>query len=68
MALAMGERRKFRFAIFLQTFAMVMFLGAGIVRGLALGWDALSWVFVGAGLVSGLLVTFTVTLYQGSHD
>lgn len=64
----MGERRKFRFAIFLQGFALAMFLGAGIVRGLAIGWDALSWVFIGAGLMAGVLVAVTVTLYRTTAD
>ncbi|MFM1917535.1 MAG: hypothetical protein RJB01_1050 [Actinomycetota bacterium] len=63
-----SERRKFRFAIFLQSFALVMFLGAGFVRGLAIGWDALSWVFIGAGLMAGVLVAVTVTMYRNTLE
>lgn len=64
----MAERRKFRFAIFLQAFALVMFLGAGLVRGTSIGWDALSWVFIGAGLMAGVLVAVTVTLYRNTME
>jgi hypothetical protein len=61
-----GERRKLRFALFLQMFAAVMFIGAGLVRGFALGWDTFTWLFVGAGLIAAVFATFTLTLYRNS--
>lgn len=56
----MDERRRLRFSLFLQIFAIVMFLGAGLVRAFALGFDTLTLVLLGAGVISIVIATFTV--------
>ena len=56
----MDERRRLRFSLFLQIFAIVMFLGAGLVRAFALGFDTLTLILLGAGVISIVIATFTV--------
>ena len=41
-----------RFAVFLQSFAAVLLLGAGIVRIVAMGLDLWAFVFILLGLVA----------------
>lgn len=55
----MDERGRLRFSLFLQLFAVVMFLGAGFVRGFALGFDTLTWILLGAGSISALIAVLT---------
>lgn len=55
----MDERGRLRFSLFLQIFAIVMFMGAGLVRVFAVGFDTLTLVFLGAGLISAVLGAFT---------
>ena len=55
----MDERRRLRFSLFLQVFAIVMFLGSGLVRAFALGFDTLTLVLLGAGVISIVIATFT---------
>ena len=55
----MDDRGRLRFSLFLQIFAIVMFMGAGLVRGLAIGFDTLTLVLLGAGLLSAVLAFFT---------
>ena len=57
----MGDYSRLRFSLFLQLFAIVMFTGAGLVRGFALGFDVLSLLLLGAGLVAGAIAAFTYT-------
>ena len=38
---------------------VVMFLGAGLFRGFALGFDALAWILVGAGALSAVVAFLT---------
>lgn len=56
---AVDDRGRLRFSLFLQVFAIVMFLGAGLVRGFALGFDTLTLVLLGAGVISIVIATFT---------
>lgn len=52
-----AARRQLRFSLFLQGFAILMLGGAAVVRIGALGWDALSVVFlVGVGVVVGAFI------------
>ena len=44
--------RQLRFAVFLQSFAAVLLLGAGIVRIVAMGLDLWAFVFILLGLVA----------------
>ncbi len=44
--------RQLRFAIFLQSFAALLLLGAGIVRITAIGFDLWAFVFLLLGLVA----------------
>ena len=44
--------RQLRFAVFLQSFAAVLLLGAGIVRIVAIGLDLWAFVFILLGLVA----------------
>lgn len=62
----MDDRGRLRFSLFLQVFAIVMFTGAGLVRGFALGFDALSWVLIGAGAFSALIAFVTFNQYRDS--
>jgi aspartyl-tRNA synthetase len=55
----MDDRGRVRFSLFLQLFAIVMFLGAGLFRGFALGFDALAWILVGAGALSAVVAFLT---------
>lgn len=55
----MDDRGRLRFSLFLQVFAIVMFLGAGLVRAFALGFDTLTLVLLGAGVISIVIATFT---------
>ena len=55
----MDDRRRLRFSLFLQVFAIVMFLGAGLVRAFALGFDTVTLVLLGAGVISIVIATFT---------
>lgn len=55
----MDDRGRLRFSLFLQLFAIVMFLGAGLVRAFALGFDTLTLVLLGAGVISIVIATFT---------
>lgn len=61
----MDERGRLRFSLFLQIFAIVMFTGAGLVRGLAVGFDTLTLVFLGGGLISAAIATFTFVQLRG---
>ena len=53
------DRGRLRFSLFLQIFAIVMFLGAGLVRAFALGFDTLTLILLGAGVISIVIATFT---------
>ena len=55
----MDDRGRLRFSLFLQIFAVVMFMGAGLVRGFAIGFDTLTLVFLGAGAIAVVIATFT---------
>ncbi len=55
----MDDRGRLRFSLFLQIFAIVMFMGAGLVRGFAIGFDTLTLILLGAGLLSSVLAFFT---------
>lgn len=55
----MDERGRLRFSLFLQIFAIVMFIGAGLARGILVGFDTLTLVFLGAGLISVVIAAFT---------
>ena len=55
----MDDRGRLRFSLFLQIFAVVMFVGAGLVRGFAIGFDTLTLVFLGAGAIAAVIATFT---------
>jgi len=55
----MDDRGRLRFSLFLQIFAIVMFMGAGLVRGFAIGFDTLTLVLLGAGLFSVVIALFT---------
>lgn len=55
----MDETRRLRFSLFLQIFAIVMFTGAGLVRGFALGFDALTWILLGAAAISTVVAALT---------
>lgn len=55
----MDDRGRLRFSLFLQIFAVVMFMGAGLVRGFAIGFDTLTLVFLGAGAIAAVIATFT---------
>lgn len=55
----MDDRGRLRFSLFLQIFAVVMFTGAGLVRGFAIGFDTLTLVFLGAGAIAAVIATVT---------
>lgn len=55
----MDDRGRIRFSLFLQIFAVVMFTGAGLVRGFAIGFDTLTLVLLGAGVIAGVIATVT---------
>jgi hypothetical protein len=55
----MDDRGRLRFSLFLQIFAIVMFMGAGLVRGFAIGFDTLTLVLLGAVLFSVVIAFFT---------
>jgi hypothetical protein len=58
------DTSKLRFSLFLQVFAVVMFTGAGLVRGFSLGFDTLTWVFLGGGAISAVIATMTFIQYR----
>jgi aspartyl-tRNA synthetase len=58
------DKGRLRFSLFLQAFAIVMFTGAGLVRGFALGFDALTWILLGAGAISGVIAALTFIQYR----
>lgn len=60
----MDDRGRLRFSLFLQVFAILMFTGAGLVRGFAVGFDALTWVLLGAGALSAVVAALTFTHYR----
>ena len=62
----MDDTRRLRFSLFLQAFACVMFLGAGLVRGVAVGFDAFSWILLGGSLLAGGLFVVSRRLLMGS--
>ena len=55
----MDDRGRLRFSLFLQIFAIIMFMGAGLVRGFALGFDGLTWILLGAGAISAVIAFVT---------
>lgn len=55
----MDDRGRLRFSLFLQIFAVVMFTGAGLVRGFAIGFDTLTLVLLGAGVIAGVIAAAT---------
>ena len=55
----MDDRGRLRFSLFLQIFAVVMFMGAGSVRGFAIGFDTLTLVFLGAGAIAAVIAAVT---------
>ena len=55
----MDDRGRLRFSLFLQIFAVVMFMGAGLVRGFAIRFDTLTLVFLGAGAIAAVIATVT---------
>jgi len=62
----MYDRGRLRFSLFLQLFAIVMFMGAGLVRGFALGFDTLTWVLIGAGAISVVIAFVTFVQLRDS--
>jgi hypothetical protein len=55
----MDDRGRLRFSLFLQVFAIIMFTGAGLVRGFAIGFDTLTLVLLGAGAIAVVIAAFT---------
>jgi len=62
----MDDRGRVRFSLFLQLFAVVMFLGAGLFRGFALEFDALAWILVGAAAFSTVVAFLTFSHLRDS--
>lgn len=62
-----AAKRQLRFSLFLQGFALLFFLGAAIVRGMAAGIDVLTVIFAIGAVIAG--TAFTLTLrYLRSHS
>lgn len=62
----MDERGRLRFSLFLQIFAIVMFTGAGLVRGFAIGFDTLTLLLLGAGAIAVVIAAFTFIALRDS--
>jgi hypothetical protein len=55
-----SSQRQLRFAVFLQSLAAVLLIGAGIVRWNALGFDLWVVVLILAGLGGATAATFLI--------
>ncbi|MEY2990447.1 MAG: hypothetical protein ACO3YU_01625 [Candidatus Nanopelagicales bacterium] len=62
----MDERGRLRFSLFLQIFAVVMFTGAGLVRGIAIGFDTLTLILLAAGAIAVVIAAFTFIALRDS--
>ncbi|MGA0208581.1 MAG: hypothetical protein ACO3LZ_01535 [Candidatus Nanopelagicales bacterium] len=62
----MDERGRLRFSLFLQIFAVVMFTGAGLVRGIAIGFDSLTLILLAAGAIAVVIAAFTFIALRDS--
>lgn len=62
----MDERGRLRFSLFLQIFAVVMFTGAGLVRGIAIGFDTVTLILLAAGAIAVVIAAFTFIALRDS--
>jgi hypothetical protein len=58
--------RQLRFAVFLQSFAALLLLGAGIVRINAMGFDLWAFVFILLGLVATTAAVLIIRVIRRS--
>jgi hypothetical protein len=58
--------RQLRFAVFLQSFAALLLLGAGIVRITAMGFDLWAFVFILLGLVAATAAVLIIRAIRRS--